>query len=160
MVEESEAAGLIASECLCFRVRRVSRAITRIYNEALRPLDIQATQLTLLSAITLMSRQEEGGGRMGRLAEVLSMDRTTVSRNVRLLQDEGLVRIERSPRDGRVRIVLPTKAGERALAEGLPLWKQAHGKVVQMLGPDAAADFREQLDAVARAAASAEQEPS
>lgn len=160
MAEQPEAADVIASECLCFRTRRVARAITRLYDEALRPLDIQATQLTLLSAITLMSRREEGGGSMSRLADVLSMDRTTVSRNVRLLRDEGLVRIERSPRDGRVRIVLPTEAGERTLAEGLPLWKQAHGKVVEMLGPDAAADFREQLDAVARAAASLETHPS
>lgn len=160
MVEDAEAAAVIASECLCFRVRRASRALTRIYDEVLRPLDIQATQLTLLSAITLVSRREEGGGSMGRLAEVLSMDRTTVSRNVRLLRDDGLVRIERSPLDGRVRIVLPTEAGERALVEGLPLWKQAHGKVVEMLGADAAVELREQLDAVARAAASLESSES
>lgn len=160
MDEEPEAADVIAGECLCFRARRVARALTRIYDEALRPLDVQATQLTLLSAISLMSRRAKGGGSMGRLAESLSMDRTTVSRNVRLLRDDGLVSIERSPRDGRVRIVRPTKAGERTLAEGLPLWKQAHGKVVETLGPDAAAEFREQLDAVARTAGSLETNPS
>ncbi len=153
-------AAVIAAECLCFRARRVSRTLTRVYEEALRDLDLQATQLTLLSAITLMSRREEGAGSMGELAEVLSLDPTTVSRNVRLLRDDGLVRLERSPRDGRVRLVLPTGEGERALAEALPRWKRAHRRVVEALGPDAAADLRERLDDVARAAASLETDPS
>lgn len=153
-------AAVIASGCLCFRARRVSRVLTRLYEEALRDLDLQATQLTLLSAITLMSRREEGPGSMGELAEVLSLDPTTVSRNVRLMRDDGLARLERSPRDGRVRLVLPTDEGERALAEALPRWQEAQRTVGEALGPDAAAELREQLDDVARAAAALETDPS
>jgi DNA-binding MarR family transcriptional regulator len=68
----------MADQCLCFRARRVSRALTRMYDEALRPLGIQATQLTLLNAIALSGAE---GGPMSATAEVLAMDGTTLSRN-------------------------------------------------------------------------------
>ncbi len=48
-----DAAQVMAAECLCLRTRRVSRAITRVYDEALRPLGVEATQLTLLNAVTV-----------------------------------------------------------------------------------------------------------
>jgi len=70
----------MADQCLCFRARRVSRALTRLYDDALRPLGIQATQLTLLNAIALSGRD---GGTMGAVADFLTMDPTTLSRNVR-----------------------------------------------------------------------------
>lgn len=158
--EKPDPAAVIAGGCLCFRARRLSRALTRAYEEALRELDLQATQLTLLSAVTLMSRREEGAGSMGELAEVLSMDPTTVSRSLRLLRDDGLVRLERSPRDGRVRLVLPTEAAARALEEALPRWKRAHRRVVEALGPRSADELRERLDAAAHATASLEKNPS
>ena len=65
MTAHAAAARLMADQCLCFRARRVSRALTRIYDEALRPLGIQATQLTLLNAIALTG---EAGGPMSATA--------------------------------------------------------------------------------------------
>ena len=56
MSQHLAASQLMADQCLCFRARRVSRALTRRYDEALRPLGIQATQLTLLNAIALSGR--------------------------------------------------------------------------------------------------------
>jgi DNA-binding MarR family transcriptional regulator len=143
------AAELMTAECLCFRARRVSRALTRMYDDELRPLGIQATQLTLLNAVAMGGRR---GALMSRLAEVLAMDPTTLSRNLRPLEKAGLLRIERSPADRRVRIALLTDAGRQRVEEALPLWQRAHDRVVQALGPAAALALREQFDATVVAA--------
>lgn len=146
----------MADECLCFRVRRVSRALTRLYDEALRPLEIQATQLTLLNAVALV---EERDAAMGELAGVLAMDVTTLSRNLRPLRASGFVRIERSKEDGRVRLVRLTEKGRRMLAEALPLWRQAQARVVAALGPELAAELQAGFDAAVEAAESSRDKP-
>jgi len=143
------AAEQMTAECLCFRARRVSRALTRMYDEALRPLGIQATQLTLLNAIAMTG----DAGTMGRLSGILAMDQTTLSRNLRPLEKAGWARIERLPADRRVRVARLTPEGERMIADALPLWTQAHARVVATLGTDAAADLRDRFDATAAAAA-------
>lgn len=157
MTNHRAAAAEMANECLCFRARRVSRALTRLYDEALRPLGIQATQLTVLNVIAMMSspRAAKGGqpgGSIGGVAEVLGMDSTTLSRNVRPLEKEGLVRITRSEADRRVRLLRLTSDGELLVAEALPRWKEAHGRVVNALGADAAAALHDQFDATIAAA--------
>lgn len=92
MTAPRDAARLMADQCLCFRARRVSRALTRIYDE--RPLGIQATQLTLLNAIALSG---EAGGPMSATAEMLGLDGTTLSRNL------GAAALEAGPPPGRGR---------------------------------------------------------
>lgn len=142
----------MAAECLCFRARRVSRALTRMYDDSLRPLGIHATQLTLLNAIAMSG---DAGGAMGALADLLAMDTTTLSRNLRPLEKAGFVHIARPPADRRVRLAFLTPEGERIVAAALPLWGEAHARVVAALGVDAAADLRERFDAAASAAAAA-----
>lgn len=144
MTSHRSAAQVMAEECLCFRARRVSRALTRMYDEALRPLNIQATQLTVLNAIAMCGA---GGCRMSMLADVLAMDVTTLSRSLGPLKKDGLVRTTRSLEDRRVRLVELTPAGQELIEEALPLWAQAHQRVVDLLGPEAAADLRDSLDA-------------
>jgi DNA-binding MarR family transcriptional regulator len=151
MTRHRGAARLMAEECLCFRARRTSRALTRLYDEALRPLGIQASQLSVLNAVALAG---EGEAPMAALASILAMDRTTLSRNLRPLEKSGLVQIGRSPADARARPVRLTPAGERALADALPLWQRANAQVVGALGPDVAAALRAHFDAAAVAAAS------
>lgn len=155
MSEHLTAAQAMTADCLCFRARRVSRALTRMYDEALRPLGIHATQLTLLNAIAMVAGR---GGAMGRLADVLAMDGTTLSRNLRPLEKAGLVRIERLPADRRVRVARLTPGGERLVADALPLWRRAHERVVAALGAEAAAELKERFDATAAAAASVRSE--
>ena len=75
MTRVDAAAQVMADQCLCFRARRVSRALTRRYDEALRPLGLQATQLTLLNAIALSGRAV---GTLGAVAVFLAMDPTTL----------------------------------------------------------------------------------
>lgn len=157
MMPPRDAARAMADECLSFRARRVSRALTRLYDEALRPLGIQATQLTLLNAIALCG---EEGAPMGRLAAVLAMDSTTLSRNVRPLERAGLVRIGHVPTDRRVRLVSLLPAGERLIAEALPHWRWAHARVVSVLGAEAAVELRERLDATVAAATETALQPT
>jgi DNA-binding MarR family transcriptional regulator len=154
MIETREAARAMTADCLCFRARRVSRALTRMYDEALRPLGIQATQLTLLNAVAMCG---DGGATMARLADVLAMDGTTLSRNLRPLERAELIRVTRHPADGRVRIALLTPAGERTVAEALPLWRAAHDRVVGALGVEASQELRDRFD---RAVAATREEPA
>lgn len=126
--------------------------MTRMYDEELRPLGIQATQLTLLNAVAL---GEGRGAQMSRLTEVLAMDSTTLSRNLRPLEREGLIRIERSERDRRVRIACLTEAGREQLARALPLWRRAQERIVEALGGDAALELRLAFDHAVAAAVAA-----
>ncbi|HEX2204943.1 MAG TPA: MarR family winged helix-turn-helix transcriptional regulator [Longimicrobium sp.] len=152
MTTHHDAARAMTAECLCFRARRVSRAITRMYDEALRPLGLQATQLTLLNAVAMTA----GRGTMARLADVLAMDQTTLSRNLRPLERAGLVEVARLPADRRVRVARLTPRGERTVADALPLWSAAHARVVAALGAEGAADLRDRFDAASSAAAAVE----
>ena len=157
MSEHQNAARVMAADCLCFRARRVSRALTRMYDDVLRPLGIQATQLTLLNAVAMCGG---GGATMPRLAEILAMDGTTLSRNLRPLEKAGLMRIERLPADRSVRLALLTAEGERVVADALPLWSEAHARVVAALGADAALDLRDRFDTTSAAAQKAPSRPA
>ncbi len=148
MTTHRSAAQAMTADCLCFRARRVSRALTRMYDEALRPLGIQATQLTLLNAVAMCGDRAT----MGRLADVLAMDQTTLSRNLKPLEKAGLVRVGRHPADGRVRVARLTRDGERRVEEALPLWTRAHEGVVAALGAAEAAELRDRFDATVAAA--------
>ncbi|MBB4636922.1 MarR family winged helix-turn-helix transcriptional regulator [Longimicrobium terrae] len=152
MMNHQRAAQAMTADCLCFRARRVSRAITRMYDDALRPLSIQATQLTLLNAVAMHG---ERGATMARLAEILAMDATTLSRALKPLETAGLLQMLRLETDRRVRLALLTEAGGRCVDSALPLWTQAHARVVAALGDEAALDLRDRFDHVSAAAARA-----
>lgn len=139
----------MTADCLCFRARRVARALTRMYDEVLRPLGVQATQLTLLNAITMCG---ERGATMSRLSEILAMDQTTLSRNLRPLERSGLLEVGRLETDRRVRLARLTPAGQRLVSDALPLWREAHGRVVAALGEEEALELRHRFDLAAAAA--------
>ena len=145
-MEPSEIARAIGAECLCFRSRRLTRILTRHFDEALRPIGIQATQLTLLAAIAGPGR---GGQSMPRLHEFLAMDPTTLSRNLKPLRNCGLVLVERAERDGRARTARLTLEGERVLTAALPLWREAQDRLVEMFGRDQSTALRRQLELAA-----------
>ncbi len=145
------AAQTITADCLAFRVRRVSRVLTRLYDEALRPLGIQATQLTLLNAIVMCCREHPEGAPMSALADVLAMDLTTLSRNLRPLEKSRLIAISRSSLDRRVRLARLTTAGQHLVGNALPLWRHAHARVMDALGPAAAAELKAAFDATVAA---------
>jgi DNA-binding MarR family transcriptional regulator len=143
VVQFARAAHTISRDCTCLRVRQASRVLTRIYDEVLRPLGIQTSQLTLLVAVAEFG---ESGASLGALADALVMDRTTLTRNVRPLEKAGLLRIARSPEDGRSRIALLTRAGERLIEAALPLWERAQKHVYQALGAGDTEALRTELE--------------
>ena len=131
----------MAGSCLCFRARKLSRLITRTYDEALRPLGLQATQVTLLSAVAMGKDQ---GLSMPRIAAALATDLSTLSRNLRPLERDGAISIGRAEDDRRVRIARITAKGEALLEAAWPKWQRAHEKVAALIGD--AQTLREQVD--------------
>lgn len=153
MTAHLDAARIMAAECLCFRTRRTARVVTRAYDEALRPTGLQATQVTLMNAIAL----GPGGAQpMGHLADIVGLEISTLTRNLRSLESAGLVTIGRSDTDRRVRVVQLTEAGTTRLADALPYWKQAHGQILSALGAETATALRAALDATTQAMAASD----
>ena len=123
----------IRDHCLCLHVQRASRALARRFDEALRPLGLTSGQFSLLASL---NRAEPA--RMGSVAAVLGMDRTTLTAALKPLQQRGLVDAAVDPVDQRGRIITLTVAGRALLARAVPIWKRTNGKIEQQLaGPDA-----------------------
>ena len=116
--------------CASFNFRRTARAVTRLYDLALQPSGIRSTQFAILVGIA-KSRPISIGG----LADLLLIDRTTLTRSLRLMQKEGLLSVsERSSK--RQRFLNVTPKGERTLARSLPYWRQAQERFVNAVGTD------------------------
>ena len=117
-------------DCACFNLRKASRAITHLYDEMLRPAGLRTTQFTLLVATKMLEPIT-----VTRLAKIGVMDRTTLTRNLRPLEKQGLVQIALG-KDQRTRVVTLTPEGQKALARAFPLWKKAQARVIKELGPE------------------------
>jgi DNA-binding MarR family transcriptional regulator len=114
--------------CMCFNLRQAARAVTQVYDDALRPTGLRATQHSLLRVIEAVETVS-----VSNLAEMAVMDRTTLARNLELLKQEGLVRI-RPGADARVREVSLTPVARKKLAEALPYWAKAQTRLTGRLG--------------------------
>ena len=114
--------------CACFNLRRAARAVTQYFDDRLRPSGLRATQFSLLAATRVHEPVP-----VSRLAEITLVDRTTLTRNLGLLERQGLLRIDPG-RDRRVRSASLTDRGRRALLRAFPLWKGAQEAVVGRLG--------------------------
>lgn len=114
--------------CVCFNIRKTSRAVTQAYDAALQPVGLRATQLTLLAVISSSEPTT-----ISQLGERLVMDRTTLTRNLRPLEKQGLIGIAPGA-DRRTREVRLTAGGRQILAKGIPLWEKVHTRLVGALG--------------------------
>lgn len=118
----------VVSTCACFNIRKASRAITQHFDATLEPSGLLITQFTILVAVKMAKLET-----INELAEVLGMDRTTLTRNLKPLEREGWLQSEPG-QDQRTRVVSLTTKGEAVLATALPLWKQAQQGVEETLG--------------------------
>jgi DNA-binding MarR family transcriptional regulator len=118
-----------ATRCACFSLRKASRAVTQLYDEALRPAGLRTTQFSLLALLRLA-----GTAPITRLAEEAVMDRTTLARNLDVLRRDGLLRV-RPGEDARVREVEITRAGVARLEQAFPRWQRAQRSLARSLGP-------------------------
>ena len=111
----------VIENCACYRIRTAARVVTRAYDEALRPVGLRATQLSVLLAVAA-----EDAMSITALAKFMGMDRSTLTRNLRPLEKEGLITLgDEGWR--RSRTLEITKAGRSRLREALPLWNSATG---------------------------------
>jgi DNA-binding MarR family transcriptional regulator len=140
--------------CSCFAVRRAARAITQHYDRHLRPSGLRTTQFTLLAVLTL-------GGRLplGRAAEQLGADRTTLTRNLRPLVDRGFVKAEPGE-DRRVQVLEVTPKGVSAARAALPLWREAQRAVTSRATTDALLALDQAAQAARAAVARSSSPPS
>ena len=135
----------IGTRCAAFRARKAARMVTRLYDEALRPSDLKITQFTLLVAIKAGAPQS-----VTELAEMLGLERTTLTRNLAVLERDGLV-VSAEDENGRARHISVTDKGLERLKDAYPYWKEAQAKLETALGSDewqAARDALHSLGAV------------
>lgn len=129
--------------CNCLSLRQATRRVTALYDQALAPLDLRATQLSLLSAI-----RRRGPIALNALAESMVMDRATLGHNVRPLEARGLVRLAVGA-DRRSREVSLTPQGRALLARAWKQWRKAQAVFEQEIGAETSATLRALLHRVA-----------
>ena len=109
-----------ASECVLFRLRRLDRKMTQSFNRSLKPAGLRATQFAILTALSMFSPMNQQD-----FSEMMMMDQSTLSRNIKILTKLGLVSCEPGE-DRRSREISLTREGAEKLAEAAPKWKEAH----------------------------------
>jgi DNA-binding MarR family transcriptional regulator len=118
----------IGATCSLFNLRKAARVVTQIYDDVFKDSGIRGTQFALLAGIYW-----SGTATLTELGKLLSMDRTTLTRNFGPLRKHGLIGTVRSA-DRRARAVALTPRGHAALAKALPYWAKAQARVVSGLG--------------------------
>lgn len=119
-----------APACVCFNIRKAARAISQLYDDVLRPSGLRVTQFSILAVTRRL-----GPVTVTRLAEETVTDRTTLTRNLKILAQQKLIRINPG-HDRREREVTLTDRGGAALAQAYPFWKKIQAQVTQRLGPE------------------------
>ena len=115
-------------DCFCLHSRRTARCLTQIYDLALRPSGLRVTQFQLLAAIG----QAEPVNQQT-LADIMGMDRTTLTRNIALLARQGSVDVSTARQDRREHQYRLTLAGRKAVAAALPMWRAAQKTLTRQL---------------------------
>jgi DNA-binding MarR family transcriptional regulator len=119
---------LPALPCLCSSFRRTARALSQVYEEAMRPTGLRITQFTILQALA-----RTGEVKQGRLGEILVMDSTSLTRTLRIMLQQGWI-AERRGEDQRERWLKLSKAGETKLKFATASWEKVQARVQAKLG--------------------------
>ena len=117
-----------ASTCTCGELRKAARAITLLYDNAFKSSGLLSTQFNVLQAIYNIHSM-----RISDLANKLGMDRTTLTRNLSVLERQGFIEIIQG-KDHRTRIVTATQKGRSAVSKAILLWNEVQDKVKQEMG--------------------------
>ncbi len=114
--------------CPAFNIRAASRIITQLFDEILKPSGMQITQFAVLVGVQILDSPS-----ISKLANGLVMDRTTLTRGLKPLENEGLIKIV-SGDDKRTHFVKITPKGKSALQKTLPYWEKARIVVSEEFG--------------------------
>ncbi|MBS0237790.1 MAG: MarR family transcriptional regulator [Proteobacteria bacterium] len=126
----------MATKCYCIALRKAERRVTSVYDEALKPTGVNIAQFSLMR--TIEREAPVSLSKIGRLAE---LDRSTVGRNVKVLERMGLVKTLHGE-DLREAAVVLTARGRRVLVDGAKLWDEAQTAFERALGVAAARHLR------------------
>jgi DNA-binding MarR family transcriptional regulator len=140
LMSVSKPAPSVEFECVAQNLRRAARLVTRRYEEALRPVDLTASQFTILQALR--------GGRkipQGMLAEILGFEQTTMTRLAALMLKRALITSEPDPDDKRGRLLSVSKGGTALYEQAVPLWQTAQDLTLGRMPQDAWQDVRKAL---------------
>jgi DNA-binding MarR family transcriptional regulator len=136
----------VRAMCACNQLRRATRGITQLYEAEMAPGGLKVTQLPILVAL-----RSEGDLSVTRLAGALSLDRTTLTRNLSVLEQRGLIRTEENDGDARVRMVSITPEGADVLAGALSCWEDVQNVVEERFGSERLRALYDELAALSDA---------
>ncbi len=114
--------------CTCYNPRKLSRAVTQIYDDALRPLRLRSGQFVILLAARIA-----GSSTIRELADIIGLDRSALSRNLKPMEEKGMIVIKPGP-DRRTRWVSLTRLGMETLNCAYPEWEKIQDRVSQVIG--------------------------
>jgi len=137
------------SECAYANLRLVTRVVSTLYDEALRPCGLRASQLALMWAVLALEPVE-----LGRLGTVTLTDQTTLSRTISTLRRAGLVAL-RSGEDRRVKTVRLTTAGRSRFRAAMPLWEEAQRQASALFPPEEVRSLARRVRRARRSASTA-----
>jgi DNA-binding MarR family transcriptional regulator len=116
--------------CMCASFRRAARALTHLYDQALRPLGLQTTQFTILQALSLAGEVSQG-----QLGEILAMDSTTLTRTLAIVKRRKWIARRRGS-DGRERLLSLSEAGRAQLDRVSPAWQSVQDRLQSQFGDE------------------------
>jgi len=120
---------------MCASLRRAARALTQLYEQALRPLGLRATQFTVLQALQLAGEVSQG-----ELGQMLVMDSTSLTRTLEIMRRRGWI-VKRPGKDQRERRLSLSPAGRERLRSATPAWEKAQARLRQQLGTEPWTEF-------------------
>ena len=129
-------------ECVCGMMRMVTRAVTQIYDDTMRPSGLRVTQFSLLSRIDRL-----GPVSAANLVDAVHADQTTLARALKVLEGDGL--IHRVPQaDQRVKLIELTAKGRKRLTDARQNWRQAQARMIDQIGRKEWDDMRLRLGGI------------
>ena len=131
--------GMSGEACTCGELRKAARAITILYDDAIKSSGLLSTQFGVLEVIC-----NSDSTRISNLAEKQGMDRTTLTRNLAVLERQGFIKIS-SGKDHRTRNVTATQKGRSAIAKAIPLWNEVQRELKQQMGENSWCELMQNL---------------
>lgn len=131
----------MTNDCYCILLRQAARKVSATYDAALEPVGVNIAQFSLMRKVA-----RKGPISLTELGRLTELDRSTIGRNVRVLERGGLVALQ-AGKDQREAEVILTDAGREVLGRGAPLWDAVQEKIETVLGPGNGAQLQALLAA-------------
>jgi DNA-binding MarR family transcriptional regulator len=141
---------LVKDRCLCLHMQRAARKLARRFDLALEPTGLTNGQFSMLISLNRPDGPEIPVATVSNVAELLGMDRTTVTAAARVLSRRKLLNIQVQPGDRRKKVLRLTKSGLKLLAAAVPIWRQEHEQIEREIGVGAAERLRTDLGLATR----------